>query len=339
MRKRALVLAAVILAAAGALWGSRQLSGESSGWTFERLAVPEGELDSFAARGSTVLLGMQVEGGESKSSYVLYRSQDGGKSWQRLEEPRDCWRFSFSFHFEEDGRVIAAGRGVWASSNGGLTWEKVGQLVPESAVAELDLAPDGTIWLATYPVEGHRYVYRWDGSWQQVLDDATMGRYGKFRQVVALSGQEALLVAGHKPGDVWKTELWRTEDGGRTWTISEGFPDLARPIVKHAIPLMDWGLLVGTAEEGIWESRDNGKTWEPFHSSPRGSEVSPRGTSGLLVALVYNGREPWLYELVGDGWRRLRKIDRCCVGLTVADCNTIYLTGRPDFLERGVRQR
>lgn len=277
---------------------------------------------------------MEVRPSESKSSYVLYRSQDGGKTWQRLKEPRDCWRFSFSPHFEEDGRVITAGRAVWLSSNEGLTWEKLGELVLESSVRALDLAPDGTIWLATYPVEGHRYVYTWDGSWQQVLDDATMGRYGKFRQVVALSRESALLVAGYNPGDVWKTELWRTEDGGKSWTRVEGFPALARRMVR-----MEWGLLVGTADQGIWESRDGGKSWEAFNPTPARGEISLGGSAGLITLLVHDGREQWLYELVGDGWRKVGNIERCCVGLAVADSHTIYLTDRPDFLERGWRQR
>ena len=330
MRKVALGLVCILLATAAALWGLQRLKPPAA-WSFQRLSLPEGEVHSLAGVGATLFLTMETS--EGGSSFVSYRSEDGGITWQRLEGLQDCWLFAFSPSFGEDGRAAAAGEEVWISRDRGITWTKLGGLDPPAPVRALDMAADGAIWLATYPLEGRRRVYRWDGSWQLVLEDEKLGGRGQFRQVVALSRDEALLLAGYNPGGGWRTELWRTEDGGESWTVPAGFPEGAGRMVK-----VDWGLLVGTRDEGILESRDGGASWQPFHSSPQG-QVSLRAADGLLAALVRNGRDLWLCELAGDRWERIRKIERDCVSLTVTNGDVIYLAGRPDFLERGVRRR
>jgi hypothetical protein len=73
---------------------------------------------------------------------------------------------------------------------------------------------------------------------------------------------------GKKPVWVGTSRLWRTVDAGRTWNIASGIFDRsaisAIEIAEEKSKLM----FVGTANGGIFRSRDGGKTWSDNLAGP-----------------------------------------------------------------------
>jgi photosystem II stability/assembly factor-like uncharacterized protein len=110
-------------------------------------------------------------------------------------------------------------------------------------------------------------------SWQPVTDKyfgGTIGAIGVAESnpdVVYVGGGETEIRGNTAPGD----GLWKTTDGGKTWTELTGFPDgrrnhFAKIRVHPANPDVVWAAALGRAfgkspMRGVFKSTDGGKTW------------------------------------------------------------------------------
>jgi len=173
----------------------------------------------------------------------IYRSTDGGDTWTHVGLEHAGLIGRIVTHPTDPDRVYAAvlgnifgpnpERGVYRSTNGGETWEKV-LFVSDST---------GAVDLAMNP-ENPREIYA--TTWRAERTPWT-------------------LIDGGKEGGVYKTT-----DGGDSWTkLGGGLPDGSQSLVGRigvtvspANPDRVWALVTAKGEEGgVYRSDDRGETW------------------------------------------------------------------------------
>lgn len=175
----------------------------------------------------------------------VYRSRDGGKTWQRMGLAASQHIGRILVH-PKDGNVVlvaaegplwSAGgeRGVYRTEDGGITWKPVLQIDENTGVTDLEFDPSNpeVVYAAAYQRRRH--------------------------------------VAGFLGGGP-KSGLWKSSDNGRTWRqVTTGLPkgDMGKIglAVTPADPNLVYATIEANAEEkGFYRSRDKGESWEKRNS-------------------------------------------------------------------------
>jgi photosystem II stability/assembly factor-like uncharacterized protein len=260
--------------------------------------------------------------------------------------------------------VGAASGGIWKTIDGGVHWLPIFDDQPVSSIGALAVAPSdpAIVWAGTGETFLRSHISMGYGvfkstdegkSWRCMGLEKT-GRIGRI--VIDPRDPEVVLVAalGHVYGPQPERGVYRTTDGGRSWTrvlfVDEdtGAVDLVtRPddpdIIFAAtwqIEVHTWGRTSGGPGSGIWRSRDGGATWKRL--SGHGLPTRPFGKVGLAVtpaapdriyALIETGRGvPWQGEPTDDGalWRS----DDGGENWQLVNSNSGTIIGRPAYYTR-----
>jgi photosystem II stability/assembly factor-like uncharacterized protein len=210
--------------------------GQISSSSIGAVAVAESNPDIvYIGGGETQLRGSITQGDG------VYKSTDAGKTWKHLglQETQAIARIRVDPTNADLVYVAALGhpygeneeRGVFRSKNGGETWEKVLYVSDKAGAADLII----------------------DHTNPKVLYASTWQVYRK-----------AWKMWGGGPD----SKLWKSEDGGDTWTDLTSNPGMPEgPIgkigvtVSPADPNRVWAI-VEANEGGVFRSDDAGKTWE-----------------------------------------------------------------------------
>lgn len=167
----------------------------------------------------------------------VYRSLDGGTTWRNmgLRNTQSIGRIVIDPHDPDVVFVAAVGhlfgpneeRGLYRTRDGGVTWRKVLGVSANTGVIDVAMAPDGhTLFAATY--ERRRRAFGFVGG-------------------------------GPESG------LWRSQDGGDTWTrLSAGLPSGNVGRIGIAIAPSDPDVVYALIEHrdgGVFRSTDGGTTW------------------------------------------------------------------------------
>lgn len=184
---------------------------------------------------------------------------------------------------------LASGNGVYKSSDGGQTWERIG-LEDTRQISRIVVDPKDAniVYLGAlghaYGPNDQRGVFKSvDGGahWSKSLD---LGPETGISDLAICARNPDLLFAGawhtHRPP--WVTYgpidgpgggLYRSQDGGKTWARLAG----------HGLPAGDWGrvgvdvaadgqhvyALIEAKQAGLYRSEDGGNTWVLANSDPR----------------------------------------------------------------------
>jgi len=209
------------------------------------------------------------------------------------------------------------GGGVWKTTDGGASWEAVSDRdfrtgsVGAVAVAESD---PNVVWagMGEAPIRGN--VSHGDGVWRST--DA--GRSWKHLGLAATQQISALRVHPKDPDTAWvaaQGKVWgpseergvyRTRDGGKTWTrvlfvdAATGASDLAldpsNPRVLYAglwqVVRRPWELVSGGPGSGLYRSDDGGDTWRKL------AKGLPEGTWGKVGVAASGVRPGRVWALV-----------------------------------------
>lgn len=183
--------------------------------------------------------------GNVSYGYGIWKTEDGGKTWKNvgLKNARHISRIRIHPKNPDVAYAAVMGdlfkssdeRGVYKTTNGGETWEKVLFANADAGATDLILDPNNpkTIYASTWRIRRTPYSLS--------------------------SGGEG-------------SALWKSTDEGKNWTkISEnkGMPELPHGIIGVAVsPVKQdrvWAI-VEAPEGGVFRSEDGGETWTKINS-------------------------------------------------------------------------
>ncbi|MDQ3812677.1 MAG: hypothetical protein M3347_01845, partial [Armatimonadota bacterium] len=223
----------VVYYSAGKEWQSGQPSilkstNRGATWTQVALKNREGK-DVFITNGRTGKR-LAVDPHNSQTLFYgsrkdgLFKSSDAGKSWQQITsfpvghplggQSPDGMSISFVL-FDPNSRTIyvqagmpkdtKASSGVYRSDDSGATWKKL-DAGPSGGVGELDA--QGTLYVAGSGIWRYK-----NGAWQEITPQKN-----KSYSAVAISPADPQLIAVAQSNCGWGNAIFRSTDGGATWT-------------------------------------------------------------------------------------------------------------------------
>ncbi|HEY3885563.1 MAG TPA: hypothetical protein VGL62_10175, partial [Vicinamibacterales bacterium] len=216
----------------------------------------------------------------------------------------------------------AASGGIWKTENGGTTWRPIFDHEDVSAIGALAVSESSpnVVWAGTgetflirpfYPMGDGVYVSNDAGAhWQRAGLEAT-GHIAR----IAIDPHDAQRVFVCALGQLFKPQpergVYRTTDGGKTWTqvlgvdANTGCSDIAidpsDPNVVFAgmwaLQIHPWSIDSGGATGGIYMSRDGGNTWKQL----AGNGLPPAGHPvGKVAVAIAHSTPSRVYALVQD---------------------------------------
>ncbi|MBX7118074.1 MAG: glycosyl hydrolase [Gemmatimonadaceae bacterium] len=261
----------------------------------------------------------------------MYRSDDAGRTWRHLGlrdgqqipriaiDPRDPERLFVAVLGHPYGPNTE--RGIYRSSNGGRTWDRVLYKDENTGGADVLLAPGdpNTVYAVLWQArQGPWENAAWSGpnsglfkstdggtTWTQLAGGLPTTADGLGRIGIGISPSDPRVLyitatAGERSG------VYRSGDAGATWTrvtadqriFSRG-DDFAALTVDPRDPNTVYSMNVVA-----WKSTDGGRTWRSFRGAPGGDDyqrlwINPTNPDVMLMVadqgaiITVNGGETW----------------------------------------------
>ncbi|MDW3192701.1 MAG: hypothetical protein R8G66_10055 [Cytophagales bacterium] len=218
----------------------------------------------------------------------LYKSTDGGVNWNRVGFENSERIASIEIH-PENTDIMYVGvlgalwsdneeRGVYKSTDGGVTWNKVLYIDPKTGCGDVIMDPNNPNVLYASMWEFRRSGWGFESggansglfkstdggeTWNKIHNGIPDGKLGRIAVAVAPSDSNILYA-------VWETEdenargLYRSDDAGANWTLTNGdFGLVVRPFYFSRIVIDPRNPDV-VVKAGLFGSisRDGGKTFK-----------------------------------------------------------------------------
>lgn len=262
----------------------------------------------------------------------IYKSIDAGKTWTHLGL-RDGQQIRTIVVDSRDPNLLLVAvighpygpnpeRGIFRSSDGGQTFEKVLYKDENTGGSDLELDPANpdvvyaTLWEAR---EGPWENASWNGNgggiyrsndfgktWQQLPVDVP-GGITQANLAIAPTDPNRIYasIASAKDGSV---KIYRSDDAGKTWNVVTDDPRPAARIGGGDLPVVKVDPknadIVYSTSTVVWKSTDGGKTWTGFRGAPGGDDyqniwINPNNPEIVLVAsdqgaiVTVDGGQSW----------------------------------------------
>lgn len=216
--------------------------------------------------------------------------------------------------------VSGADGGVWRTVDGGTNWTPLTDHLPTTAIGALAMDPNNPQVIYAGTGEGvfanhSRYglgLYKsTDGgdTWAHLAQETFAGRcFSKiivdpsnsqvlYASITRAGGFPAMAAAKNHPGAAGPRGVFRSSDGGETWLLLPGLPDLCitdlamdpqNPSTLYAAT----GFIFGDPQNGIYKTTDAGQTWMPMMNG------LPNETLGRISMAVAPSDGSRLYALI-----------------------------------------
>ncbi len=254
----------------------------------------------------------------------LFKSIDGGKNWEfmGLEKTKTIHRILID---PKDGNTIYVGamgdpftagpdRGLYKTTDGGLTWKKILFTTTTSGVADLVMDPSDSnkLFAALYDHKRTPYSFVSGGSGSGLFMSEDGGE--SWRKIGAENGfskdplgRIGIAIAPSDPNRIYakveakKNLLYRSDDGGENWDVVNDNPKFTnnRPFYFQdlAVDTKDPDRLYNIYQP-LFVSYDGGKT---FDSKPMIPADETKGIHADFHAIWINPNDPEHFIIGGDG--------------------------------------
>ena len=308
-----------VATASGGLWRSLN-RGHTWVNVFEGMEVNTfGDVAPAPSNPRVVYAGTGEQNNRQSTSWGngVYRSDDGGDSWQHLglAETRHIAEVQVHPRNPDVVYVAASGdlwnaseeRGVYRSFDGGRTWRKVLYVDEDTGAIDLVLNSDDPdiVYAATYqrrrtawgfngggPGSGiHRSTDGGD-TWSELTEGIPAGDKGRIGLAISRSNPMVLNALIEHTED---TGTYRSTDGGDTW---EKMSDMnGRPMYySHIYIDPNDEDIVYTLATSSYRSRDGGRTWEDISARP----TYDVGVHADMHTMWIDPSDPQHFYLAGD---------------------------------------
>jgi photosystem II stability/assembly factor-like uncharacterized protein len=223
---------------------------------------------------------------ENQQAGDLYRTRDGGKTWETLPgmTGKSVRAMSIS---ASDSKVLVAGAldGVYRSNNGGNTWERISAANGEVKNVES---------IAVDPKDPNVvYAGTWHLAWKTADGGATWSHINK--GMIDDSDVFSIIVDGSNPSVVFASAcsgIYRSQNAGELFQKIQGIPFSARRTRVLKQDPSDPNIVYAGTTEGLWKTTDSGKTWRRVSDSEvvvNDVLVDPRNSRHVLLATDRSG--------------------------------------------------
>jgi photosystem II stability/assembly factor-like uncharacterized protein len=217
--------------------------------------------------------------------------------------------------------AATAAAGIWKTTDNGVTWKSVfdNQRVHAIGALAVDQRTPRTVWAGTGEATNRQSSSWGDGVYKSTDAGATWTNMGlansKHIARIAIDPTNSDIVFVAAMGSLWGAGgdrgIYRTDDGGRSWTKVLGRDDETGgvdvtidptdPSIVYAALYQrrraPYGFVGGGAGSGLHKSTDGGRTWRAL------SNGLPQGTLGRLSLSVYRKDPRVVYASVEQGLR------------------------------------
>lgn len=256
--------------------------------------------------------------------------------WRLVGPFRGGWATAVAGHPTELTTFYfgSADGGVWKTDNAGSTWRPLFDQYGSASIGALEIAPSNpdVLWAGTGQIQQRWDIADGDGvyrstdggeSWQHVgLDDTR--HIGDLWVDPADENTAVVAALGHVFGPNRQRGLFRTEDGGETWSQvlyvddTTGAADLASsddaPDILYAslwqvqrYPWLDYFQPAVGGNSSIYRSIDGGRSWLTVGGT--GLPDSPMGRIEIAVAPGHGAQRVWASIQTADGGGLYRSED------------------------------
>lgn len=227
-------------------------------------------------------------GNNAENAKIIYKSTDGGQTWQDISEGLPGNLLRDGFFANESGAYLRAGNGLYhrTSNSTAPFWKK-------------EIFPDEHSSIA--PARSGMYAYNNNGQFLQKTTATSSWApvYTNFKE------KEIRNIFETSAGTIFigcNNGLFRSTDKGKNWKqIQTG--GWAMKVVESN------GVLIATCEQGIIRSTDNGETWNTVISEG-GVGIAIEVIKGGFAAITYNSQsETRRVRTSYDGGKTWQAID------------------------------
>ncbi len=246
----------------------------------------------------------------------VYRSDDGGRTWHHvgLDDTRRIGRIVIDPKNPDRVWVAALGhafgpnteRGVFRTTDGGRTWQKVLYRGPNTGAIDLALDPGNPDvlyaamwagrrppWNVYPPSNGFGAVYEsTDGgdTWHQ-LGGGLPGGAGVGRIGIAVAPSDPQRVYAQVDAKQGEGGVYRSDDGGATWKLMSGQDRIWHRGWYFGSVTVDprHADVVYVMNTSVYRSEDGGATWTAFKGAPGGDDyhqlwINPDNDRRMILA-------------------------------------------------------
>ena len=246
----------------------------------------------------------------------IFRSDDGGKTFEKVlyvdentggddvaidpNNPNTIFATLWESREGpwENGEWDGTKGGIFKSTDGGNTWKKLINNLPENMVqAHIAIAPSSSnvIYVAIGTTEQNGYgtgtgmgLFRSDDSgetWHEITDDG--------RPEARIGGGDVpeILVDPKNPETLYTTSIvvWKSVDGGKTWKGIRGAPG-GDDYQNIWINPTDTKVMLVTGDQGAIVTVNGGETWSSWYNQPT-AQLYHVSADNAFPYNVYSGQQ------------------------------------------------